>query len=259
LLVPNLRSVFMVSSSSVVLIRRTLCAVMAVTGCVQIISSAHPAGATCADPSREGEAMSHLTLGNETYERNAFDESLREYRAAYDLCRSPMMFFSMASSELSLGDESDAACHFDKFLRDAPDAESELRQDAQDKLRSLSGRLMLVDLAGALNGVTVFVDERAANDWVPVGPLCLSPGRHVFRIEGQAGKTLERVLTGAAGSRLRVDVPASFTEAAIIPSRPPFWRRWWFWGGLAGVIVAGATTGYLISRPDRPPCPGFCP
>ncbi|HET6149546.1 MAG TPA: hypothetical protein VFH68_18560, partial [Polyangia bacterium] len=137
----------------------------------------------------------------------------------------------------------------------------ELRRDATENLRALSARLTLLELAGAIDGATVLVDGRALGEWTSGTPIYLLPGKHTLLVQGGPGGRFERALTSLVGGRrLSVEVPG---VAPLIPPPEPSAtatprRRWWLWGGIAGILIAGAVAGYVVTRPDRPPC-DFCP
>lgn len=219
--------------------------------------------AKCQDPQGETAALSHLEKANRAYVEDAFKEALQEYRAVYDLCRSTMVFFGIANSEAGLGQDESAAQSFDRFLRVADDAEIELRLDAENKLRTLSAHLLLIEVAGRWLPSAVFVDGKSATDWIGGAPLYLRPGRHLLRLGGRDGEILERTVEGQPGQRLRIETlpVVSISTASLPPAPPPPpspRRRWWLWGGVASVVVGGAVATYLFTRPDRPPCPTVC-
>ena len=248
------------SSSSVVRVNPTLCAFVSITGALQIISYEGSAFAKCAEARNEQEGLNHLAAANQAYQNDLPELALREYQAAYGLCRSAMVFFGMASCEAELGRDTDAARDFERFLREGPNDEADLRREAADKLRSLSARLTVVDLVGEVDRATVLVDQQAVNGWAKGTPLFLSPGLHTLRVEGGAVGMVERVLTGERGVRLRLLIPrveARDDARARSLAKPS--RRWWLWGGIATALVAGAVAGYVVSRPDRPACLTICP
>jgi hypothetical protein len=229
---------------------------------VQFISLETPAAAKCLDATGETAGQFHLDRANQAYAGRDYENALREYRTAYQLCRSAMVFFGTANSEAQLGRESEAAQDFDRFLREASDAEADLRDQATQRLRDLSARLALVEIVGASGGGTVSVDRVAVGGWGPGIPIYVPPGSHTLRVYAKNAGVFERVLTSTAGSRLRLEmsiVDRDRQAAAEPPAARRPGRRWWLWGGIAAVVVAGAVGAYVLMRPERPPCPGFCP
>jgi hypothetical protein len=220
------------------------------------------ASAKCLDSRKEADSQQHLDLANQAYEDHANQTALQEYRIAHQLCRSAMVLFGIAHSEAALGQDSEAARDFERFLREATDAEGELRRDATENLRALSARLTLLELAGAIDGATVLVDGRALGEWRSGTPIYLLPGKHTLLVQGGPGGRFERPLTSLVGGRrLSVEVPG---VAPLIPppepsATPTPRRRWWLWAGIVGLLIAGAAaTAYVVTRPERPPC-DFCP
>lgn len=244
-------------------VHRIFSAFISITCALQIISSAGPALAKCLHTAGEKESQDHLDLANQAYDRQAFETALQEYRLAYEMCHSAMAFYGTANSEAQLGRESEAARDFERFLREADDAEKPLRQKATDRLRALSARLTLVEIMGAGDRTTVSVDGQPVIGWVSGVSLYLSPGGHTLRVEGGAAGSFERVLTSTAGGHLLVEVPASSpAPLATAPAdrEPPApRRRWWLWIGLATVLIGGGVAAYVVTRSDRPSCPNFCP
>jgi hypothetical protein len=240
-------------------VAKTTLAFMSVTGVLQILSGDRTVCAKCLDPRNEDRGLKYLAEANRAYEDRAFERALQNYQATYSVCSNGIVFFGIASSELALGHDDDAARDFDRFLREAPDAESELREAAVRRLAELSARLTAVTLAGAAAQATVFVDERAARGWMQGATLYLSPGRHALRVEGGAAGRFERVVLATEGDRVRVEVPANVALTSLPPGKPASHRYWLLWGGVAAAVLAGVVTAYAVTRPDRPPCPTVCP
>ena len=236
---------------------------MSITLAVQIISCPEPALAKCRHASGEQESQNHLDLANQAYDRQAFEAALKEYRLASEICRSAMAFYGTANSEAQLGRESEAARDFERFLREADDAEEPLREKATDRLRDLSARLTLVEIVGAVDRTTVSVDGRPVIGWASGVPIYLPPGEHTLRVAGGAAGRFERVLASTAGGHLLMEVPA-WSPAPAAPASaglepPARRRRWWLWVGLATVLVGGGVAAYVVTRSGRPDCPDFCP
>ena len=232
---------------------------MSVTGVLQILSGGGAVCAKCLDPRNEDQGLTYLAEANHAYEQRAFDRALQKYEATYSVCSNGIVFYGIGSCEFALGHNEVAARDFDRFLRESPDAESELRKVAVNRLAELSARLTVVTLAGATTQATVFVDERAARGWAQGSPLYLSPGRHSLRVEGGAAGRFERLLVATEGARIRVDVPANVALAEPARARPASNPHWLLWGGIAAAVLAGMVTAYVVTRPDRPSCPTVCP
>jgi hypothetical protein len=232
---------------------------MSVTGVLQILSGGGKVCAKCLDPRNEDQGLKSLAEANRAYEERAFDKAIREYQATYSVCSNGIVFYGIATCDLALGHNDEAARDFDRFLREAQDADGDLREAATNRLAELSARLTAVTLSGATAQATVFVDERAVRGWAQGALLYLSPGRHSLRVEDGAGGRFERSFVASEGARLRVDIPANATLTEPPPAQPASNRRWLLWGGIAAAVLAGAVTAYAVTRPDRPSCPTVCP
>jgi len=172
-----------------------------------------------------------------------------------------MVFFSIASCEAELGHLTEAAEGFERFLRGALLAEPELRAEAQRKLRTIADRLLIAELRGAPDRARLLVDQAAAPRPIEPVPLYLTPGPHALRLEREAGGPFVKMVRGGAGERILVDIPPVAPSGADLTpghaSGAPVYKRWWFWGGVAAVVAAGAVGVYALTR--RPDCPGVCP
>ncbi len=231
---------------------------MSVTGVLQILSGGGKVCAKCLDPRNEDQGLKYLAEANNAYEERAFDRALQKYNSTYGVCSNGIVFYGIASCELALGHNEDAARDFDRFLREAPDAESDLREVAKKRLAELSAQLTAVTLVGAAAQAAVFIDERAVRGWVQGTAIYLAPGPHSLRVEGGAAGRFERPLVATEGAELRVDVPTTIALTEPVRARPASNRRWLLWGGIAAAVLAGVVTAYAVSRPDRPSCPTLC-
>ncbi|MDW8362950.1 MAG: hypothetical protein RMK74_11165, partial [Myxococcales bacterium] len=90
------------------------------------------------------------------------------------------------------------------------------------------------------------------------GPAPLEEGRFEAAVGQLVGGALESVLRPRAARdeetpvRRRIETTPASPPPEPVEDEPPLYGRWWFWAGVAGVLVAGAaTTLVLTSRDDR--------
>lgn len=72
--------------------------------------------------SRAGRARNHAEAGQQAFTAGRYEEAIREFRAAYEMVPEPMLSYNMAVSFERLGQRRDAIEHYQRYLREEPDA-----------------------------------------------------------------------------------------------------------------------------------------
>ena len=87
-----------------------------------------------ADNAEEVEALS--IKGAEAYQEKDYKSAIRHFQAAYDIEAVPNLLFNIAKCHEKLKDWESAIKFYEKFVV-APDAQSDIRESAQAKIKSL--------------------------------------------------------------------------------------------------------------------------
>jgi tetratricopeptide (TPR) repeat protein len=183
-----------------------------------------PTAWAAAAPEVDAEAVArqHYQRGELHYSASHFVEALAEYQAGYDAVPLPGFLVNIAQCQRRLGDLARARVTYQKFVLVAPD--SPLVPEVRSLIRELDKLL-----AGAPAGPAGAPSRGSGH---PVA-LALGGGAELgggaVRADGSTppGVQLVSPLSSSSSSRDTGEPRASS------PS------RWWFWGSLAAVTLAG--------------------
>jgi tetratricopeptide (TPR) repeat protein len=166
------------------------------------------AAAQAATPEAEKEARAHFQAGEAHFKAGAFDEALAEYQQGYDAKPLPGFLVNIAQCQRRLGDLKKARATYQKFVLVAPDS------PLVPQVRSMIGEI---------DALLEKEDEKPGSEPVTDGKpaVAASPA------------------PAPAAPVLVAPAPAVSPE----PSR----HRWWLWGGLGAIVVAGAVTAVALS------------
>jgi len=221
---------------------------MALAGCFSL-GLAHAVdraalAALAGDADTEAVARQHFQLGELHYAANEFAAALGEYQAGYDAVPLPGFLVNIAQCQRRMGDLSRARITYQKFVLVAPD--SPLVPEVRGLIRELDRQLG----GPATLGPPAFDPRNTPRNTptnTPTNQPRNTPASTASAVPGGAG------LRGAGGPRSGVaaaSVPgarltARATEAGS-PAAPggdegrvSSSSRWWFWGTLAVVTLAG--------------------
>jgi tetratricopeptide (TPR) repeat protein len=212
-------------------------------------------------PSRErARAQDLLGQGNDLFRAGRFAEALRAYREAHDLFPSAKLFFNIGRCEESLGHRTQAIVNLRAFVKQSPDADPDVRADAEHRIAELARALGAIDVSALPANAALTVDGQGVG-LTPLGDsLWLEPGTHRVTLD-RAGKPLWFATVEAQpGTTIPLTISESTNQAPAPPSGGPEGGapppaatptatrgRWWIWAGL-GLLVAGATTTVLVLK-----------
>src|SRR5262245_24150773 len=84
------------------------------------------------DESQLATAKQHFERGKELYRTGKYEEAIREFNQADRVRPSPILIFNIGLALERLGRCKDAILHFERYLREQPDADN--RADTEQKI-----------------------------------------------------------------------------------------------------------------------------
>jgi tetratricopeptide (TPR) repeat protein len=205
------------------------------------------------DPTTTAAARERFKEGVAYFDRKEYEKARAAFLQAYALKKHPDVLLNLAQSELRSGHEADAAKHFTQYLREATDASSTNRENAQAGLANARAAVIEVTVSVDEAGAEILVDGTSEGVAPLADPIFLAPGSHALEakkgdksvtqnISGKAGEKKEARLSfaapPAAAAKPRDETQPKEPEAPS-GSREPFFR--WVTTRPAGFIPAGAT------------------
>jgi hypothetical protein len=258
------------------MMRRSLTLVAAAGISLATVITGSPAsGAPAADPIAEGVKL--RKAGRD-------QEALQLFQQAVEQQPTPRGIAQLGLCEHALGLWVDAEKHLEQALRDARDPwiaknEKTLRAD----LAGVQSKLGSIEVWGTPAGATVSLDGHPAGTLPLAAPIRAVEGRRTLAVEAPGYHPQSLTIDVSAGTPAREHValaplaigaagpatmPASgqarpeallstsaSSETAGTTERTPIYKRWWFWSAVAGVVVAGGVTAFLVSRSGGGGCP----
>jgi tetratricopeptide (TPR) repeat protein len=200
--------------------------VLALAGCFSLglahalDTAAHAAPAGDADT--EAVARQHFQLGEIHYAANEFAAALAEYQAGYDAVPLPGFLVNIAQCQRRMGDLRRARITYQKFVLVAPD--SPLVPEVRGLIREL---------------------DRQLGGTAALAPPAFDAGRTPGRASGPRGAAGPSATGAAAASApdgVRLTARSAGTESTAASGdggRMSSSSRWWLWGTLAVVTLAG--------------------
>lgn len=214
-------------------------------------------GEAAADPTAKAEAA--FRAAQEHFEDGKFTIALEKYQEAYALAPLPAILFNIAQAHRNLGNYAEAADNFRRYLRESPRA-----ANAAAVKRAIEQLEVLIE-AGRHFGAQLY--ERALERYRDAAKMEGLP-----TIQRDIGRTLERLgrydEAVVSYQRYLEAQPGAEDTAAIeediarldremagagIGTDPgddgdrPIYRKWWFWGGIAAVVLGGVGVVALSS------------
>jgi hypothetical protein len=167
------------------------------------------------------EARVHFERGLDLFDEGRLLEALAEFEEAYRISPAPALLYNLAQIHSDLGHAVEAADAYERFLRDSPALDAELRSDAERALRVQRARIGRLEVTVSVEGTRLFVDDVEVGASPLSEPIRVSAGEHVvvaqsagfetqrhrFRLAGGATYRVELVLvpSGSRGASLRIE------------------------------------------------------
>jgi tetratricopeptide (TPR) repeat protein len=148
-----------------------------------------------------------------------FTEALDDYQSAYQAKPLPAFLFNIAQCYRNLKNYERAQFFFRRYLALDPHT---------------ANRRLVEDLINEMTHLA----QRA--DQPPSAPPTLAA----------APSAVEPLLLEPRSPAQSLVIQPRLPEPS--PGRAPIYRRWWFWGGIAAVLVAGAAVTWTLTRDGAP-------
>jgi tetratricopeptide (TPR) repeat protein len=177
----------------------------------------------------------HIRRAEAYYHSMDFARSITEYEEAYRIARDPNILYQLGRAYHRDGKWSEALAYYEKYQREVPDADPQLKRVLDEYIRQLHAALRG---AQTLQGQS---DPQTAN--AEAQPAALS------RL------TLVPASPTLVGSSLKAPGIGKSSEPE---KAKPIYIRGWFWGvigGTAAAAVAGGVAGGLATRSSGPSLP----
>ncbi len=243
---------------------------LAALACLAAMGVAGAGGA--AEPSRDAkqEAKARFVAGQSHYNLNEFTEALREFKEAYRLYPDPVFLYNLGQCERQLEHHEEAIRFYRSFLREQPKAPN--RQEVVRKIEEMEAALKAKEAAPDRPPLTPAPAlEPAAAKVAPPAPLALPP-----TTPSVIAEPVPAPPSPAPTAALPIGAPPVGAEAAAPPalsaspqsidlstpsapepeaSKPPIYKKWWFWTAAAAVAVGAGVGIYAGTAGDGPSAP----
>lgn len=181
----------------------------------------------------------HYDLALALYQAQKFEESIPEFKAAYQLSPKPALLFNLAQAYRKAGHPREAIEHYDLYLSATPQLDGDMRHKVDGYLAEARNTLASLELEMKRR----LAEEKAAHEHEheqgpappPPAPAAAPPPAAVLTAQSP----------GPLTSGIQ-DTPA--------PSRPPLYKRWWLWTAVGGAVAAGVIVGVAVGthHPSEP-------
>jgi hypothetical protein len=259
---------------------------------VLAVTLAGPAFAQEGSRSAKLEAKARFTSGQRHYNLNELPEALADFKDAYRLYPDPVFLFNLGQCERQLGHHEEAIRFYRNFLREEPkapnrpevlrkieemEAASKSRPPEADKLASppvapapeattpSAGAAMPPTEEGAAPVPEAAASARAATrpepaqaTPAPAAPALAetpatppaappaSPGPAPISLPATAQMAPDE------GQPDHIDLTSPAAQPAPAPA---FYRRWWFWTGVAAIAIGAGLGIYAATADTSAPAP----
>lgn len=242
---------------------------------------AAPSPAHAQPQDRTGAAQVAFQRGIAEMDARRYPTALAALEESYRLYPSPVALYNIALAHREMGHVQRAVEAFERYLTEGgARVPAERITAVRDTLRQLREQVATVTLTATPTPFAAVVDGRDAA--LTDGALSLDPGEHVLVVTAPGRRPWREEVRLAPGQRVTRSVtlepdgttapaPAAGEAAPTTmpptgttphpregPRAPAITSRWWFWTGLAVIVVGGVVAGVAIatSGGSEPPLPG---
>jgi tetratricopeptide (TPR) repeat protein len=181
-----------------------------------VAASAH---ARDGGPQAEATAREHAQKGATALREGRYDDAMKEFEAGYAAVAHPGFVMNMGHVQRQAGNLERARGYYRRFLQLEP--KSSQRAEVEQAI---------AEIDAALKGSR--------------GTARTEPPRHDVAL-APAQDNEEPAALKALPAKTIVASPA-----APPPEGEPFYTRWWFWGGVAALLAAGALAFIVVRSGD---------
>jgi tetratricopeptide (TPR) repeat protein len=227
-------------------------------------------GQAAAQGAGDDEARAQFDTGVELYEQGKFEQAAVAFARAYELKPTYKLRYNIGQVENELGHYANALDAYTLYLAEGGEEIERARQDQVTaeiaRLRTLVG---MIEIRGAPDGATVFLDDRRSGTTPLPGPLFVDLGEHSIVVKSGADELHREVVKVAGGQRVELKVESAKAGASPVAAaegagagggtgpaaadRPRSKRVWTWVAGGVGVAagIGAAITGALtLSKAD---------
>lgn len=227
---------------------------------------------TGADPA----ARAAFERGMSALANHQYQDAAREFETSYQLRPLPVVLYNLALAHRELGHTSASIAHFERYLNEGGTTLPAERVTAvREVLAALRVQLAAVALTVTPATFALSVDGRDAT--AAGGAVTLDPGVHVLVITAAGHEPWREELRLTSGERVTravtltpvaapptptVTAAPAVTAAPVTTPHPrrtrratPITARWWFWTGLAVLVVGAVVTGAVVASANATPEP----
>ncbi len=177
------------------------------------------AGVDARAESAEAQAKRIAMEGKKAFDTGDFMTAISRYEAAYKLKAAPGLLFNLGQCHRKTGNLEASLSYFKRYLEtNPPTAQATATEQVVTEVKA-----QLADEQ----------ERRRAEDGARQDELRVSAAR---------------AEADAAAKKLQLEL----TRRELPPPPPPITSRWWFWAGIAGVVVAGAVTATVVGTAPKP-------
>ncbi len=235
-----------------------------------------PSLAFAQQPGADPSARAAFERGMAALANHQYQDAAREFETSYQLRPLPVVLYNLALAHRELGHTSAAIMHFERYLAEGANTLPPERVAAvREVLTTLRAQLASVTFTVTPATFALSIDGRDAT--VSNGAATLDPGSHVLVITAEGHEPWREELRLTSGERIsravtltRVATPPTpvVTVAPAVTTTPattphprrtrratPITARWWFWAGLAALVVGAVVTGAVVANANATPEP----
>jgi tetratricopeptide (TPR) repeat protein len=159
-----------------------------------------------AAPAQAQDYKTHYNLAMALYQAQRFDDSIPEFKAAYDIDPKPGLLFNVAQAYRKAGKPREAIQYYDRYLSTESKLDNETRKRVDSYLAEARNTLAALELELKQR----MAEEKAVRDSEPAPSL--------------------------------IEAPAPLPPPAPPPPKPVY-KKWWFWTAIGGVAAIGLGVG----------------
>ena len=181
-------------------------------------------------PAHADDFKTRYDLALALYQAQRFDDSIPEFKAAYDLIPKPGLLFNIAQAYRKAGHPREAIEYYDRYLSAEPELDGDTRHKVDSYLMEARNTLAALELEMKRR----LAEEKAAR-------------------ENEAPPS--RVETPPPVSLQPVTQSVTPVQPAPAAEQKPVYKRWWFWTAIGGAAVVGIVVGVTVGVVTRPQMP----